>query len=48
MLRQARRRNANGIRRGVVDLCLGSVDELPSLDAPFDKILAVNAVLFWN
>jgi SAM-dependent methyltransferase len=26
MLRQARRRNADGIRRGVVDLRLGSVD----------------------
>jgi ubiquinone/menaquinone biosynthesis C-methylase UbiE len=48
MLRQARKRNAYGIGRGVVDLRLGSVDELPAFDAPFDKILAVNAVLFWN
>jgi SAM-dependent methyltransferase len=48
MLRQASRRNADGIRRGVVDLRLGSVDALPVFDAPFDKILAVNAVLFWN
>ena len=48
MLRQARRRNAAGIGRGVVDLRLGSVDELPVFDAPFDKILAVNAALFWN
>ncbi len=29
MLRWARRRNADGLRRGVVDLRLGSVDELP-------------------
>ena len=48
MLRQASRRNARGIQRGVVDLRLGSVEELPTSDAPFDKILAVNALLFWN
>jgi ubiquinone/menaquinone biosynthesis C-methylase UbiE len=48
MLRQARRRNADGIRRGVVELRLGSVDELPAFDNPFDKILAVNAMLFWS
>jgi ubiquinone/menaquinone biosynthesis C-methylase UbiE len=48
MLCQAMRRNVDGIRRGVVDLRLGSVDALPGFDAPFDKILAVNAVLFWN
>jgi ubiquinone/menaquinone biosynthesis C-methylase UbiE len=47
MLRHARRRNADGIRRGVVDLRLASIDDLPVFDAPFDKILAVNAVLFW-
>jgi ubiquinone/menaquinone biosynthesis C-methylase UbiE len=48
MVRWARRRNADGLRRGVVDLRLGSVDELPAFDAPFDKILAVNAMLFWS
>jgi ubiquinone/menaquinone biosynthesis C-methylase UbiE len=48
MVRWARRRNADGIRRGVVDLRLGSVDELPAFDALFDKILAVNAMLFWS
>jgi SAM-dependent methyltransferase len=47
MLRQARRRNADGLRRGIVELRLGSIDELPAFDAPFDKILAVNAMLFW-
>jgi SAM-dependent methyltransferase len=46
MLRWARRRNADGLRRGVVDLRLGSVDELPAFDALFDKILAVNTILF--
>jgi ubiquinone/menaquinone biosynthesis C-methylase UbiE len=48
MVRQARRRNADGVRRGLVDLRLGSVDALPAFGAPFDKILAVNAHLFWN
>ena len=48
MLRQASRRNADGIRRGVVDLRLASVDALPGLDAPFDKILVVNAMMFWT
>jgi SAM-dependent methyltransferase len=48
MLRWASRRNAEGLRRGVVDLRLGSVDELPEFDAPFDKILTVNTMLFWS
>jgi ubiquinone/menaquinone biosynthesis C-methylase UbiE len=48
MLRQASGRNADGIRRGVVDLRLGSVEALPAFDAPFDRILAVNATMFWN
>jgi SAM-dependent methyltransferase len=47
MLRQARRRNADGIARGVVDLRLGSVDALPAFDVAFDKVLAVNAIMFW-
>jgi SAM-dependent methyltransferase len=47
MLRQAAKRNAEGIRRGRVDLRLGSVENPPAFEAPFDKILAVNAVLFW-
>ena len=48
MLRWASRRNADGLRRGVVDLRLGSVDELPAFDALFDKILAVNTMVFWR
>src|SRR5215207_2349264 len=48
MLHQATRRNADGIRRRVVDLRLASVDALPAFEAPFDKILAVNAMLFWT
>jgi SAM-dependent methyltransferase len=48
MVRQASGRNADGIRREVVDLRVGSVDALPAFDAGFDKILAVNALLFWH
>jgi SAM-dependent methyltransferase len=48
MLRQATRRNAEGIRREVVDLRLASVDALPAFDPPFDKILTVNTMLFWR
>ena len=48
MLRRAKRLNADGLRRGVVDLRLGSVEDLPALDEPFDKILAVNAMMCWQ
>jgi SAM-dependent methyltransferase len=48
MLRRAKRLNAGGIERGVVDLRLGSVQHLPTFDAPIDKILAVNATMFWR
>jgi SAM-dependent methyltransferase len=48
MLRQAWRRNADAIRRGVVDLRLGTVEGLAALDTPFDNILAVNAMSFWS
>ena len=48
MLRRASRLNAEGLERGVVDLRLGSVEQLPAFDEPFDKILAVNATMFWQ
>src|SRR3712207_9271191 len=48
MVRRAKRLNAEGLRRGVVDLRLGSVEDLPAFDEPFDKILAVNATMFWG
>ena len=48
MLRRAKRLNAEAIERGVVDLRLGSVDDLPGFDQPFDKILTVNAAMFWQ
>jgi SAM-dependent methyltransferase len=46
MLRHAAKRNAEGIRRGRVDLRLGSIENPPAFEAPFDKILAVNAMQF--
>jgi SAM-dependent methyltransferase len=48
MLRRANRLNAEGLRRGVVDLRLGSAEDLPAFDEPFDKILVVNATMFWR
>jgi hypothetical protein len=36
------------VRRGLVDLRLGSAESLVAFDAPFDKILAVNVALFWD
>lgn len=48
MLRQARKRNAAGVRDGRVDLRLGSAEHLPAFEEPFDRILAVNSLLFWD
>jgi SAM-dependent methyltransferase len=48
MVRRAKRLNAEGIKRGVVDLRLGSAENLPAFAEPFDKILAVNAMMFWR
>jgi SAM-dependent methyltransferase len=48
MVRQAARRNRDGVRAGQVDLRLGPAESLPAFDVPFDKILAVNAMQFWD
>ena len=48
MLRQARRRNAEAVRAGRVDLRVGSADRLPPFDDQFDKIFAVNSMGSWN
>jgi ubiquinone/menaquinone biosynthesis C-methylase UbiE len=48
MVRQAAKRNAEGVQRGQVELRLGSAENLPAFDKPFDKILAVNALQFWD
>jgi len=48
MVRQARKRNARPVRAGLVDLRLGSAEELPQFDQPFDKVLAVNSLGMWH
>lgn len=48
MVRQATRRNAAALREGRVDLRLGTAENLPAFDALFDKILAVNSLMFWD
>jgi SAM-dependent methyltransferase len=48
MVRQARKRNAAAVRAGRVDLRLGTADRLPVFGEPFDRILAVNSLMFWD
>ncbi len=49
MLRQATARNAAAVRAGQVTLLHGGVEQLPpSLDGPFDAMLAVNSLGFWT
>jgi len=47
MVRRARKRNAQAVGAGRVDLRLGSVQALPDFAGPLDKILAVNSMGFW-
>jgi ubiquinone/menaquinone biosynthesis C-methylase UbiE len=48
MIRQARRRHAAAIAAGRVHLVHTDVADLPAFDEPFDAVLAVNNVGFWN
>jgi SAM-dependent methyltransferase len=48
MVRRASRRNAAAVRAGRVELRLGNAEALPEFDAPFDRILAVNSLMFWD
>src|SRR5262249_2554216 len=48
MVRHARKRNAAAVRAGRVDLRLGSAEDLPAFDERFDKVLAVNSLMFWD
>jgi cyclopropane fatty-acyl-phospholipid synthase-like methyltransferase len=48
MFRQASKRNQRAISARRVRLVLTSVSQLPSFNDPFDKILAVNNVQFWD
>jgi ubiquinone/menaquinone biosynthesis C-methylase UbiE len=47
MVRRARRRNRAAVRAGVLEVRLGSGEQLPHFDQPFDRIMAVNSLGFW-
>jgi SAM-dependent methyltransferase len=47
MLRMAARRNAQAVIAGRMALQLGCAERLPDLGAAFDRIMAVNVVIFW-
>jgi ubiquinone/menaquinone biosynthesis C-methylase UbiE len=48
MLKIARKRNASGIAKGVVDLTKGDVQSLPYADDSFDRAFAIHCVYFWR
>jgi SAM-dependent methyltransferase len=48
MRAQAARRNAAAIRAGRVSLTVASIDDPPTFEGPFDKILAVNNMGMWS
>jgi ubiquinone/menaquinone biosynthesis C-methylase UbiE len=47
MIEQARARNAEAIKSGLVELRHGSVDNLPFEDGAFDTVLAINSMQVW-
>jgi len=47
MLRQAERRNRQGIDQGRMTIRHGSVSALPFADASFDKVCAIETFYFW-
>jgi trans-aconitate methyltransferase len=48
MLTQARKRNAAAISNSLVELYLGSLENLPHYEQPFTKICSANVVQFWK
>ncbi|HYZ99268.1 MAG TPA: class I SAM-dependent methyltransferase [Acidimicrobiales bacterium] len=48
MVRQARRRNAAAVRAGVLDIRAGTAEDVPQFDRPFDRVMAVNSLGFWQ
>lgn len=47
MLARAKKRNQQAIQRGHVDLRHANVSELPAFEESFDKIIAINNVMYW-
>jgi SAM-dependent methyltransferase len=48
MVRHATRRNAEAIDRGRIVLRRASASDPPAFNEPFDKILTINSIHFWN
>lgn len=48
MLARAKERNLQAIQEGRVDLMYGNVSDLPSFDVTFDKIIAINNIMYWS
>lgn len=48
MLDQAKRRNAAAVRKGNVELKLGSAHEIPYADNWFDTVFSINVAQFWS
>lgn len=48
MLSQAKKRNKEAIERGLVDLRLANILNLPSFDEKFDHIISINSIIFWE
>ena len=48
MLQQAKKRNSTAIADGRVELYLGSLENLPPYERPFNKICSANVVQFWK
>lgn len=48
MWREARRRNRQAIVQGRVELICASVESVSSLPCQFDKVFAVNCLMFWD
>ncbi|MGB3683351.1 MAG: class I SAM-dependent methyltransferase [Rubrobacteraceae bacterium] len=47
MVRQARARNLDAVRRKDAELLLGDVSSLPYSDASFEKVVSVHSIYFW-
>lgn len=48
MVKHAARRNAEGIRSGRIVLYQAPASAPPAFSTPFDKILTINSIHFWN
>jgi ubiquinone/menaquinone biosynthesis C-methylase UbiE len=47
MIQIARKRNADAIRTGLVDLTYGDISYLPYEDEAFDRALTIHCIYFW-